>query len=198
MEKDIEQMVEDNMKLVYYIFNKLPKTPLREHHKEDLISEGMFGLYKGCKSFDGSKGFKIATYLSRCISNEMYTYIRKVKKNPTDCINLDEQIGEDSDGNILTFADILESKDTVEYFDIDEYVSIYFNHFRSTSNTKHIIPVILRMLSENATQIEMAKYLNISRNNVNRYIAKIRKSILLEKENEQRSGMGCNSRRRHY
>ena len=47
---------------------------------DDLISIGTIGLIKGINSFDDSKGVKLATYVSRCIDNEILMHLRSIKK----------------------------------------------------------------------------------------------------------------------
>lgn len=186
MANDIEKMICDNEKLVFYLYNKLPQTEVCIANKEDIIAEGMIGLWKGCKTYDETKGYKLATYLSRCITNEMYMYFRKLNKQPS-CVSLDDVITVDESGGKMTIADTIMVEDDYSVFDIADYVKIYFNHFRSTTNTRYRIPIILSMLYEGETQLAIAKRLNISHSQVNKYIKNIRESIIREHKNEQRS-----------
>ncbi len=45
--------------------------------REDLLQEGMIGLFKAIRSFDESRNVAFATYASRLIEREMITAIRK-------------------------------------------------------------------------------------------------------------------------
>ena len=46
---DRDKLVTDNLRLVYYLYEKLTKNPLTENYKDDIISEGMVGLVKAAK-----------------------------------------------------------------------------------------------------------------------------------------------------
>lgn len=45
--------------------------------KDDLIQEGMIGLYAAIKSYKTDKGAKFATYANRCINNSVQSALRK-------------------------------------------------------------------------------------------------------------------------
>ena len=45
--------------------------------KDDLIQEGMIGLYAAIKSYRADKGAKFATYANHCIDNSVQTALRK-------------------------------------------------------------------------------------------------------------------------
>lgn len=73
----------DNIGLVKYIADKLytkikninPNTYLE---KEDLIQEGLIGLYKATKLYNPKKYTKFSTYAYKSIHNELYKYINKI------------------------------------------------------------------------------------------------------------------------
>ncbi len=107
-----QPLVTDNMRLVYYLANKLGETGFVKNNFEDLISEGMVGLVKAAKAFDPSKGVKFATFASRCVTNEMLMYIRRNKKHEENVL-LSAAIGRDSEGNELLLSDILADERSV-------------------------------------------------------------------------------------
>lgn len=45
--------------------------------KDDLVQEGMIGLYAAIKSYKSDKGAKFATYANRCINNSVQSALRK-------------------------------------------------------------------------------------------------------------------------
>ncbi len=61
-------LVERNLRLVAHVVRKYDSTG---EDMEDLISIGTIGLIKGIKTFNDEKGVKLATYVARCIDNEM-------------------------------------------------------------------------------------------------------------------------------
>lgn len=64
-------LIERNLRLVAHICKKYVTTNVGQ---DDLISIGTIGLIKGINSFDSEKGVRLATYVSKCIDNEMITY----------------------------------------------------------------------------------------------------------------------------
>lgn len=63
-------LIERNLRLVAHVCKKYSTSSVEQ---DDLISIGTIGLIKGIKSFDSSKGVRLATYVSRCIENAMIT-----------------------------------------------------------------------------------------------------------------------------
>ena len=82
-------LIERNLRLVAHIVKKYSNTNILQ---EDLISIGTIGLIKGINSFDIDKNYKLATYVSRCIENEILMYLRANKKYVLD-VYLIEPIG---------------------------------------------------------------------------------------------------------
>ena len=73
MTEEQEKLIIDNMGLVYHMIKKY-------NYDEDCASIGMIGLIKGVKAFDKTKGYKLSTYLCKCIKNEILCSFRKDKK----------------------------------------------------------------------------------------------------------------------
>ena len=114
-EKARELLIEHNLRLVAHIAKKYAKTTT---DTEDFISIGTIGLIKGINTFDMGKG-KLATYISKCVENEILMYLRSAKKTALE-ISLSDPIGEDNEGNQIAFLDILASDDR----DIDDCVAL--------------------------------------------------------------------------
>ena len=100
-------LIERNLRLVAHIAKKYASTNLDQ---DDLISIGSIGLIKGINSFDMNKNFKLATYISKCIENEILMHLRSNKKRSYD-VYLNEPIGRDKDDNEVTLQEILENDD---------------------------------------------------------------------------------------
>lgn len=77
---------------------------------DDLISVGSIGLIKGIESFEYGKGSQLATYVAKCIDNEILMYIRANKKH-RGVVSLSESVGVDKDGNEITLMELLPAKD---------------------------------------------------------------------------------------
>ena len=65
----------------------------------ELISIGNIGLIKAIKSFNEEKNVQFSTYASKCISNEILMFLRKLKKNKY-VDSLDRPIRNGKDDNI--------------------------------------------------------------------------------------------------
>ena len=96
-------LIERNLRLVVYISRKFENTGISI---EDLISIGAIGLIKAVRSYNPDAGTSLSTYAARCIENEILMSLRQSRKQQAD-ISLNEPLGTDSDGNAVTFADLL-------------------------------------------------------------------------------------------
>lgn len=109
MNKD--DLITENMKLVYYIVSKDYPTFIRD---EDIIQCGMLGLCKAAQNWDESKA-KFSTYAGKCIRNEInQEFIRR--KPHSKNLSLETKIGEEG-----TLADVLVGEDDVGYVDYDDF-----------------------------------------------------------------------------
>lgn len=71
------KLIEHNLRLVAHIAKKYA---LSNQENEEYISVGTIGLIKGINSFSSDKGFKLSTYISKCIENEILMNLRNNKK----------------------------------------------------------------------------------------------------------------------
>ena len=97
------KLIEHNLRLVVYVAKKYD---VNSSYLEDLVSIGCLGLIKAITTFDIDKNFKLATYASRCIENEILMHLRKTSKQRLE-VSIDEPLNVDYDGNELLLADIL-------------------------------------------------------------------------------------------
>lgn len=70
-------LIEKNLRLVAHVCKKYNIPSLEQ---DDIISIGTIGLIKGINSFNVDKGVRLATYVARCIENEILMYLRSTKK----------------------------------------------------------------------------------------------------------------------
>ena len=171
-------LIEHNLRLVVHIAKKYTDN---EQELEDFTSIGTIGLIKAIDSFKENKGFKISTYASRCIENEILMYIRSSKKQKAE-VSMNQVIGTDKDGNDMELIDTLELKEK------DAVDSIY---------DKTILKQVLNFLNEKLskrekyimnkrygldgqkikTQQELSDELGISRSYVSRIETKVQKLL---------------------
>ena len=70
-------LIEHNLRLVVFLAKKFESSG---YDLEDLVSIGTIGLIKGINTYKIDKNIKLATYASRCISNEILMFLRKNKR----------------------------------------------------------------------------------------------------------------------
>ena len=98
-------LIERNLRLVAHVCKKYGTTNVEQ---DDLISIGTIGLIKGIKSFDSKKGVRLATYVSRCIENEVLMHLRTIKKLGAE-VYLEDTIGKDKDDNTVSLQEVIEN-----------------------------------------------------------------------------------------
>lgn len=175
-------LIERNLRLVAHICKKYSTANVTQ---DDLISIGTIGLIKGINSFNSSKGVKLATYVSKCIDNEILMYLRNVKKIQAE-VYLNEPIGKDKDDNEISLIDILENDER----SIDEEIDIKIKIKKLYGKMKEVLKSREKMILEMRfglngdkpkTQNQIAEMLGISRSYVSRIetkaIGKLAKEI---------------------
>ena len=80
-----DKLIEHNLRLVVFLAKKYENTGV---DLEDLVSIGSIGLIKGINTFQRGKNIKLATYISRCIDNEILMFLRKTIKQRLVLISL--------------------------------------------------------------------------------------------------------------
>ena len=170
------KLVNHNMRLVAHIIKKYYAN---YSDQEDVISIGTIGLIKAINTFDYTRGPRLATYASRCIENEIFMHFRVKKKSAVE-VSMDEPIDTDSEGNPLTFSDIIYSDETV-FDDVDlkmktEKLYEYLENIKDKRNKEIIIMRYGLYDTDSMTQKEIAKKLGISRS----YVSRIEKKTIDE------------------
>lgn len=167
-----DELVTKNIRLVYYMYNKLHMTDIVKSYKEDIISEGMIGLINAANNFDESKNFMFATYAAMCIHNQMLMCIRKLKRFYGKEISLYQPINIDYDGNELCYADLIEAKGVPQ----DALVTVMsFKEFLVKQKKRNRIIYIAHC--KGYKQREIGKALKLSQSYVSRLVKKIKAQL---------------------
>ena len=164
-----EKLICHNMRLVAHIAKKYAKN----NDLEDMISIGSIGLIKGVETFSAEKGANLATYLARCIENEILMNIR-ANKRYQNTVHLQNTIGVDNDGNEFTLMDVLAAGEDSVFKQAETSILrtslLKLVHTRLTEREQKII--LMRYgIEEGATpltQLQTARKLGISRSYVSR------------------------------
>lgn len=162
-------LIERNLRLVAHVCKKYATSKVEQ---DDLISIGTIGLIKGINSFDNSKGVRLATYVSRCIDNEILMYLRSTKKLGAE-VYLEDPIGKDKDDNAVTLQEVLENSDK----NIEDEVDLKFKVKQLYEKMKEVLKTREKTILElrfglngkkPQTQNEIASSMGISRSYVSR------------------------------
>lgn len=166
-------LIERNLRLVVYIARKFDNTSVG---LEDLISIGAIGLIKAVNTFDPSRNFKLATYASRCIENEILMHLRKTSKLRSE-ISIDEPLNTDWDGNKLLLSDILGTDENIVSSQLEQKDNkriVLEAVMRLSRRDMEIMSMRFGLLGyECKTQKQVADYLGISQS----YISRLEKRI---------------------
>ena len=162
-------LIERNLRLVAHISKKYSSSNVDQ---DDLISIGSIGLIKGINSFNMDKSFKLATYIAKCIENEILMYLRTSKKVKAE-VYLNEPIGKDKDDNEVTLQEVLENDDRniEDIVDLKFKIKKLYEKMKKTLKEREKLIIELRFGLDGhkpKTQKEIASMMNISRSYVSR------------------------------
>lgn len=167
-------LIEHNLRLVVFLAKKYETSG---YDIEDLVSIGSIGLIKGINTYKVSKNIKLATYASRCISNEILMFIRKNKKQKTE-ISFEESLNFDAEGNELHLEDVLGTEDDIvpKTFEKSMNKELLDREINNLNPREKEIMTLRYGLnnSKEYTQKEVAKMLGISQS----YISRIEKKVI--------------------
>jgi len=189
-ESDRNLLVEHNLRLVLHIAKKYSGLG---YDLKDIVSNGVFGLIKGVNTFKADKGTKLASYVGRCIENEILMHLRDHRKHAgvfsTDQEALVTQ-KKPGEGEQLSKMDMITSDQNIwgePYADTIDYIPDADFAQRLVADMKETLPprafkVFLNMVDfsdehQKLNQREMAATLGISRSYVSRIEASIKRYI---------------------
>ena len=174
---DIEarnKLIEHNLRLVVFLAKKYENTKV---DLEDLVSIGTIGLIKGVNTYKLDKNIKLATYVSRCIDNEILMYLRKIKRKKGE-ISFEDSLSFDTEGNELHLEDVLGTDSdivTKGLEDENDKKILYEEIEKLNSRDKEIIEYRYGLNGKKElTQKEVADMLGISQS----YISRIEKRVI--------------------
>ena len=154
-----------NKKLVYYVYKKfkrgLPQDFISQHG-DDLIQEGLIGLWKASERFDKSKGCKFSTYAYALIKGHMLIYTESIRrarrKEQPQILSLDAG---------YSLYEVIPTKG-------QEDVDWLFEDNRLTSVERKIV----KLLYDRYNQTEIARIFGVSQVTINRRIKRIRSKLI--------------------
>jgi len=167
-------LIEHNLRLVVFLAKKYENTG---YDIEDLVSIGSIGLIKGINTYKLDKNIKLATYASRCITNEILMFLRKNKKRRSE-ISFEDALNYDAEGNELHLEDILGTEADIVIKEFEEKMdkAALQKEINSLEKRDRQIMILRYGLNNTKeyTQKEVAEILNISQS----YISRIEKKVI--------------------
>lgn len=100
-------LIERNLRLVAHVMKKYYTAG---EDMDDLLSIGTIGLIKGVNTYRPDKGVRLATYVSRCVENEILMHFRAMKKTAGD-VSLSDSLEYDGEGGSLSLIEVLCQED---------------------------------------------------------------------------------------
>lgn len=167
-------LIEHNLRLVVFLAKKYENTT---YDIEDLVSIGSIGLIKGINTYKIDKNIKLATYASRCISNEILMFLRKNKRKKAE-VSLEDALNYDAEGNELHLEDILGTEIDLVPSEYEKQVDkeILSKEIKELPDRDKEIMTLRYGLNNTKeyTQKEVAEMLGISQS----YISRIEKKVV--------------------
>lgn len=167
-------LIERNLRLVAHVCKKYSNN---NTDLDDLISIGTIGLIKGIDSFNYKKGVRLATYVSRCIDNEILMYLRKTKRRKGE-VSFEDNLSFDADGNELHLEDVLGTDADIVTKRLDDEldISIMTEEIKKLNKRDREIIELRYGLNgkKETTQKDVATLLGISQS----YISRIEKKVI--------------------
>ena len=181
------KLIEHNLRLVAHIVKKYDH---KMGEADDLISIGTIGLIKGVDSYSFKHKTRLTTYCARCIENEILMHFRSDKKNNKN-ISIDEPIGFDKEGNVITLLDVLKTPKTDFALEVHKQNNLkqLKKYFKVLTDREKDIIIKRYGLDgyDEITQKEIANDLGISRSYVSRIekraLTKILREFIKNKDN---------------
>ncbi len=164
-----EILILRNLRLVAHMVKHY--VPLGKDINE-LISIGTFGLIKAVRTFDYTKGNRLATYAAKCIDNELLMSFRSERKKYRE-VSIYDPVGNDKEGNEINIIDVLEAPqgDCLDNFILRSDLSLLKGAIESSLSDRERYIILKRYglagFSE-TTQKDLAAEMGISRSYVSR------------------------------
>lgn len=129
MDKSKEDLVIENINLVYSVIHKLFPSCI---HDEDIVQIGRLGLCEAAECWDESKS-KFSTFAWTVIANAIRDEFKRRKLDKKTC-SLSNPVVIDGESDILTYEDVIQGDDDVEYYDEEWYYASLTDREREVAN----------------------------------------------------------------
>lgn len=138
---------------------------------DDLVQEGMIGLYKAIKNYDEKKDASFKTFATLCINRQMLSAIRKTKtiKNKMFLELLDDEL--------ISTIDTISDVENPEELAISKQKGEYINKEIKDNLSKFELKVLLKYCS-GLSYDSIASECNVDKKSVDNALSRIRSKLL--------------------
>lgn len=157
--------------------------------REDIIQEGLIGLYKATKSYNSSKQNSFKTFANLCIERQLITSIKSANRQKNIPLNsafsLNAPVYEDEDTDILGVLDNKTAEDPLETITKKEYYD--FIEKKMDESLSDFEKQVLNEYRKGKSYSDIAKKINAKIKSVDTAIQRIKKKagkIKLQIEND--------------
>lgn len=146
--------------------------------KEDIVQEGLIGLFKAVKNFDKTKLSSFKTFANLCVERQLQTAIKsstRQKHMPLNSyLSLNTSAYEDdNDMTVMEMLDLNTSEDPLDTITKKEYYKFVENRIEETLSDFE--KQVLHRYANGESYVEIAKKLNSPVKSVDNAIQRIRK-----------------------
>ena len=180
-EQAISDLILQNKNLVKSIVRKYF---LVGSDMDDLMQEGMVGLYRAILSYNESAGVKFETFARVCISRQVYNAIKQANNQKNQPLNSSIKIGgqgeldNDSDDDENTIVLALETENPESIAIKKERLQKFYDSINTLLNDKDY--QILQFYLDGLSYNDIAKKMNLSTKNVDNALTRIRGKLRRE------------------
>lgn len=186
-EEIVKEIREGNEELLTYLLNKykplvngkVGKYFIIGAEKEDIVQEGMIGLYKAIKNFDLEKEIKFKTFANMCVERQLITAIKTSNRQKHMALNSYISLNDSAYSNEEDSIELMETyennvaEDPLETMMKKEYfkeIKSKINESLSTFEKK-----VLNRLVQGDSYEKIAKYVDAPVKSIDNAIQRIRK-----------------------
>lgn len=145
--------------------------------KEDIIQEGMIGLYKAIQSFDGNKQNSFKSFANMCIERQLITVVKSANRQKNLPLNsafsLNSPIYEDGDLDAIDILDINLVEDPLDTIANKEY----FNQMETKidENLSDFEKKVLKHYKQGKSYNDIAKEMDTKVKSIDTALQRIKK-----------------------
>ena len=173
--ESINKVLIHNIRLVLYEVSS--KFQSADYDKKDLVSIGIFGLFKAIKTYDLSRNVEFSTYAVKCIDNEIKLFFKKNKKyrNTYSLDNICSLDEEKKDLKLEYMISYENDMDILESLEQEELYKAIRKIVMDLQGRDKIIMILYFGFNNNKSynQNEISKMLKISQSQVSKLISRI-------------------------